>query len=302
MAQIQLDDVKQPGNEGTETPSGNDKYGEYEFEFKAVNSTLIIIVKSKKSKRLFMGRFSKQELTAMKLVQSIQEIINMIKMAKNAMEQNEKWQFRVAFSAADETVDEDQMSDTFNRGDALYLIVGINESWFQCNYLFKLDEQERDELDILRDIIKDQDERIDNLEDQLKEVTKPPQNPIAVFKCNTPAATVPWNVVHLASSLDGMVTTEDSHGTIVIGIPGRYKVSARFGLNNDWGSTLTHDLKLNGTTIAHARTYYSHSNTFDEVRNFNRGDKLTYVLNSTVSNDYWNANCNHFSLEYLGQQ
>jgi len=300
----QLDDLKQqPGNEeGTETPSGSDKYSEYEFQFKAVNSTLIIIVKSKISKRLFMGKFTKQELTAMKLTQSIQEIINMIEMSRDGVKQNVNCQFRIAFSAADETIDADQMSDTFNRGDALYLIVSINEIWLKCNYLFKLDEQERDELDIQADIIQDLRVKIDELEKQLTEVAKPKRNPTAVFKCNTPATTVPWNVVHIASPLEGMVTTEDSHGTIVIGIPGRYKVSARFGLNNDWGSTLTHEMKLNGATIAYARTYQTHSNTFDEIRNFNRGDKITYVLNSTVSNDYWNANCNHFSLEYLGDQ
>ncbi len=97
-----------------------------------------------------------------------------------------------------------------------------------------------------------------------------------------------------------MVTTEDNHGTIVIGVPGEYEISARFGLNNDCGSTLTHDLKLNGASIAQARTYHSHMNTFTEIRNLNQGDKLTYVLNSTVSNDYWHANYNHFMLEYLG--
>ena len=141
--QIIQEDIKEPGDnddEGTETASGNDKYSEYEFTFKALDS-LIIIVKSKKSKRLFMGKFSKQELISMKLTQSIKQIISMIEMARDGAKQKINSEFKIAFSSAEETANADQMSDTFNRGDALYLIVSIKEHWLNCDYLFKLQEQ-----------------------------------------------------------------------------------------------------------------------------------------------------------------
>eukprot|EP00483_Globobulimina_turgida_P003438 UN03444 len=99
-----------------------------------------------------------------------------------------------------------------------------------------------------------------------------------------------------------MATTEDNDTSITIGIPGYYKVSVRFGLNTSWGSCLNHELKLNGTRIAFAITHHSHSNNFDEILNLKRRDKLSYVVSSTVSNNYWDVNCNNFSLEYLGKR
>eukprot|EP00484_Ammonia_sp_Unknown_P022574 CAMPEP_0197022066 /NCGR_PEP_ID=MMETSP1384-20130603/2973_1 /TAXON_ID=29189 /ORGANISM="Ammonia sp." /LENGTH=296 /DNA_ID=CAMNT_0042450031 /DNA_START=88 /DNA_END=975 /DNA_ORIENTATION=+ len=286
----------QPGdaNEGKyddetgSTPVGNEKYGEYEFEFTGSGDSLFVAVKSKKSKRLFNGKFSKQELSAMKLTQSVPEIINIIKMARAGGcngGQSLKCEFKIAFSAEEGSASVEEMAESFSRGDAMYIVVSIREPFWNCDYVFKLEEQQRDEIDIQADIIEDLRAELAELKQKLQRGK--PRNPMAVLKCSTVANPVPWNVVHIASDLQGMVRTEDSNASLVIGVAGRYKISARFGLNNDWGSTLTHDLQLNGTTIAHARTYQSHCNTFDEVRALNEGDKLCYKLNSTVSNDYW---------------
>jgi hypothetical protein len=307
---LQNNEQIQPGNneetdaEGKyeeDTRSGNEKYSEYEFDFKG-SDALCMAVKGKQSKRLFNGRFSKQELSAMMLTQSVPEIINIIKMARSGdtSKQSLKCDFKIGFSPEEGTATVDQMEEVFSRGDAMYIVVSIREPFWNRDYVFKLEEQERDEIDIQADII--QDLRTELADLKLKLNRGRDQNPIAVFKCSTVANPVPWNVVHIASDLEQMVTRQDSNASIVVGIAGRYRISARFGLNNDWGSTLTHDLQLNGSTIAHARTYQSHCNTFDEVRVFNQGDKLSYKLNSTVNNDYWSATCNHFCVELLDPQ
>ena len=65
----------------------------------------------------------------------------MIGMARDGVEQNIKYEFKIAFSSGQETVNSDQISDTFCRGDALYFIVSIKESSLNCDYWFKLDGQ-----------------------------------------------------------------------------------------------------------------------------------------------------------------
>jgi hypothetical protein len=302
------DNCKEPEQQEVEgsnlRPGGGkaviEKLGEHEFEFRGSDS-LCICVKNRLSHRLFIGKFSKQTLLEMRLTQSVPEIISIIGMAINKSKKL-KCEFKIAFSSKNETISPEQMSEKFQRGDALYMIVMIREPFWKDTFLFKCDEQQRKEIDIQGDIIEDLRAEIKGAKTELQQLKKPKINPMVVLKCNTPGNPVPWNVTHIASNLQGMATTQDSHGTIVIGIAGRYKISARFGFNTDWDSTLTHDLQLNGTTIAHARTYYGHSNTFDEVRQLNAGDKLVYKLNSTVSNDYWSELCNHFCLEYLGAQ
>eukprot|EP01084_Bolivina_argentea_P001007 1855_1 len=277
--------------------STNVKYCDYQTTFKAMDDSLYIMIKNKKTKRSFSKIFSKSELIAMHFRQSVDKIVNLIRVARSAS--NKKWIFEIRFGSSDnDKVSKNNLNCDYNKGDAMFMIIAINEDWFSDEYMFKLPEQKRSETDILRDIIDDLREEISELKKRPK-----PQTGIVKYKSsgNTKTNPTTWDIEEIAPTLPEMVQREDNNKTIVIIMKGMYRVTLRRNhmetCNAAVSTTHSFSLNINGTTIAKCYgTIYGHCN-ISEIFNFNAGDKLT-AANDNCKHNYSKIN-NCFILEKL---
>eukprot|EP01083_Nonionella_stella_P162343 532872_1 len=139
------------------------------------------------------------------------------------------------------------MAKTYEKGDALFLIVSINQSWFAEQYQFKLLEQQREEADILRDIIQDMQDEIDQLKLVAHNATG-----IAVWKRSSKqSGDIQIDVEHLPSTLKGMVALSDDKKTVTIGIAGIYRICVELNyVSYAEGCTAdTFQIRLNGNGV-----------------------------------------------------
>eukprot|EP01083_Nonionella_stella_P162342 532871_1 len=139
------------------------------------------------------------------------------------------------------------MAKTYEKGDALFLIVSINQSWFAEQYQFKLLEQQREEADILRDIIQDMQDEMDQLKLLAQKTTG-----IAVWKRSSAVnGVIPLDIEYLSSTLKGMVALSDDKKTVTIGIAGIYRICVELNYvgysEGCAGDTFT--IKLNGNSV-----------------------------------------------------
>eukprot|EP01083_Nonionella_stella_P140144 429100_1 len=132
----------QPGVEGDDDEKKmSAQYGTYQCVFRKASDSLYLMMKDRKSKRSFANTFSKSTLIEMHLRQPIDKIINMLETAKSGSTSELKFELRFTKAENDKNVSMDQMAKTYEKGDALFLIVSVNQSWFAALYQFKLLEQ-----------------------------------------------------------------------------------------------------------------------------------------------------------------
>ena len=99
------------------------------------------MMKNRKSKRTFSNTFSRSTLTEMELKQSIDMIANMLETAKNSSQTGVKLELRFGDAENTKKVSMDQLSKSYEKGNALYAFVCIEQSWLSAEYQFKLFEQ-----------------------------------------------------------------------------------------------------------------------------------------------------------------
>eukprot|EP01083_Nonionella_stella_P132252 402023_1 len=238
----------QPGTEGDEDEKMmSSQYGTYQCVFRKASDSLYLMMKDRKSKRSFTNTFSKSTLIEMDLKQPIDKIINMLETAKSGSTSELKFELRFTKAENDKKVSMDQMAKTYEKGDALFVIVSVNQSWFAAQYQFKLLEQQREEADILRDIIQDMQDEMDQLKLLAQKTTG-----IAVWKRSSKLnGNIPLDVEHVPTTLKGMVSLSDDKKTVTIGIAGIYRICVE--LNYTQGNTGCAgdriDIKVNGNIV-----------------------------------------------------
>ncbi len=133
--------MAQPGNEGNDDEKTSSKYDDYQYVFRKSSDSLYIMMKNKKSKRAFSNTFSRSTLTEMDLKQSIEMIVNLLETAKSGSQTGVKLELRFGDAENIKKVSMDQLSKSYEKGNALYAFVTIEQSWFSAEYQFKLLEQ-----------------------------------------------------------------------------------------------------------------------------------------------------------------
>ena len=331
MAQpIQDDDGKEPGmdnDEGKETESSS-LYPLHKFKIMDLSESLYIEIQNKKTKRVYSNSFSKSTLEDMKLNGSITKIIHMIHCAKAG--KHDKFQFKFELLFGDPESDKmsiNKMSKSYSRGCCMFMIISIDEFFMSGVWPFKLLEKscvihlisiflsyfyflmlhniclyiiitEREETDILRDIIED-------LQDEIKELKKdielPRMNPMAVWQSTkATGANVRWDIESMAPTLKGLAKRENNNEDIIIGIHGWYRISIRFGWNSSSGATYLFYLRLNrDKNVAIFRQYYDIGFTMVHVIKLKKGDKLDFYGSSYTN---WSPQYNSFMLELLKKE
>eukprot|EP01083_Nonionella_stella_P297019 1008896_1 len=240
-------EMLQPGdekeNEGCCIDAKASKFGNYRCVFRRADESLYMMMKNSKTKRAFGNTFSKSQLMEMELKQSINKIVNLLEEAQSGSKS--ELTFKMAFGNAENNkkVTFKQLSKSYAKGDALYIFVAIENSYFGAEYIFKLFEKKQNETDLLRDIIADMQEEIDELKTKKTGVT-------SWYTNITGAAEIPMVGAHLEPTLEGMVKLSDDKKSIVIGMEGVYKVSAELNFTSNTGAGHTLSIKLNGNIIA----------------------------------------------------
>eukprot|EP00483_Globobulimina_turgida_P005320 UN05330 len=158
--------MAEPGGdekEGKYMDEDSSVFGEYRCVFRGTADSLYIMMKNVKTKRTFNNTFSKTTLNEMDLKQSIDKVVNLLNEAKTC--KKSELSFKIAFGDADndKKVPFGKLSQNWSSGNALFVFVAIDNSYFAAEYVFKLLEQKRSETDILHDIIVDMQHGIDQL-------------------------------------------------------------------------------------------------------------------------------------------
>ena len=154
---------------GIDTMDGvKSNFGDWRCVFAPASDSLYMMMKNSKSKRAFINTFSKSTLLEMELKQSVEKIVNLLLEAKSG--KKEELTFKVAYGDKENSnkVSYDTLSKDYVKGYALYVFVIIDSSYFNAEYTFKLLEQERNELDILRDMVEDMQEQMEEMKSNSK--------------------------------------------------------------------------------------------------------------------------------------
>ena len=117
------------------------EYDSYQCIFRKATDSLYIMMKDRKTKRSFTNTFSKSTLLDMELKQSVDKVINLLETAKSGSNADLKFEIRYGDAENIKKLSMDQLSESYEKGDALYAFVCIEQSWFSAEYQFKLFEQ-----------------------------------------------------------------------------------------------------------------------------------------------------------------
>eukprot|EP01084_Bolivina_argentea_P139903 246061_1 len=287
--------LMEPGTEGDDEKKTSSEYGVYQCVFRKAGDSLYLMMKDRKSKRTFSNTFSKSTLMDMDLKQSIDKIINMLETAKSGSQSQLKFQIRFGDAENTKKVSSNQLSKSYQKGYALYVFVSIDQSWFSAEYSFKLLEQKRNETDILRDIIADMQDEID----QLKLLTQS-QTGIAVWKISKNTnGNIPLDIEHVAPTLKGMVKLSDDKKKVIIGIPGVYRISVHLSYSSySEGCTADRfEIRLNGDIVEQRYAVRKGGfGTTDTVFKLKKNDEIVFYCNCMhVTSAKWNS----FSIQKL---
>jgi len=246
----------QPGDEKSSSNEGDvfldeesfSKYGNYRCVFRQASDSLYVLMKNTKTKRSFTNTFSKAALAEMDWKGDIEKMVNLLEEARGG--KNDDVVFKVAFGDAenDKPVSFSTLSKAYMKGCAMYVFVAMEYSYFSAQYLLKLPEQERSETDILRDIITDMQEEIDELK---KTAVAPNRTGIASWYTNlNGGGDIPMDGVHVESTLDGMVALSDDKKTITVGLAGVYRIVAQVNFTSHTGAGHEMEIKVNDTRVS----------------------------------------------------
>jgi len=294
MAQPGDDEKRNEGNDLQNTP-----FGDYKCVFRPADDALFIMMKNSKTKRAFTSTFSRSKLLEMDLKQPIDKIVNLLLDAKSG--KKSELTFKIGFGNADgETkgamksqqnkpqnvapaISFDQLSKSYLKGTALYIFVNIDNDYFSAEYVFKLLEQERDDMDILRDIIADMQEEIDVLKRDKK------RGIASWYTTHTGGGNIPMSAVRLASTLEGMVTLSQDTRTITVNIPGTYRLSLEVNFTSCTGAAHLIHIQVNGTAVG--QKYGSNNGGFGYLSravNLKKDDKIVFYANHIyATNQYY---------------
>mmetsp|Transcript_60039 Transcript_60039/g.54039 ORF Transcript_60039/g.54039 Transcript_60039/m.54039 type:complete len:300 (-) Transcript_60039:132-1031(-) len=286
----------QKGNEGNDT-----QFGDYRCVFRPTDDALFIMMKNSKTKRTFENTFSKSTLLEMDLKQPIDKVVNLLLDAKSG--KTEELSFKIGFGDAEgetkgsmnksqqcqpevsQQVSFDKLSKSYLKGSALYIFVNMDNNYFSAEYVFKLLEQERDDMDILRDIIADMQEEIDVLKRDKK------RGIASWYTTHTGGGNIPMSAVRLASTLEGMVTLSQDTRTITVNIPGTYRLSLEVNFTSCTGAGHLIQIQLNGTQVG--SKYGSNNGGFgylSRILNLKKDDKIVFYTNHIyATNQYYSC-------------
>eukprot|EP01083_Nonionella_stella_P164962 547634_1 len=286
----------QPGTEGDEDEKMmSSQYGTYQCVFRKASDSLYLMMKDRKSKRSFTNTFSKSTLIEMDLKQPIDKIINMLETAKSGSTSELKFELRFTKAENDKKVSMDQMAKTYEKGDVLFVIVSVNQSWFAAQYQFKLLEQQREEADILRDIIQDMQDEMDQLKLLAQKTTG-----IAVWKRSSKLnGNIPLDVEHVPTTLKRMVSLSDDKKTVTIGIAGIYRicVELNYVTYNEGCTSDNFNIALNGNVVYQRLTGRPNGFGFMEcVLPLKKNDKIVFYCGCMHTT---NEKLNSFTIQKL---
>jgi len=277
----------QKGNEGNDT-----QFGDYRCVFRPTDDALFIMMKNSKTKRTFENTFSKSTLLEMDLKQPIDKVVNLLLDAKSG--KTDELSFKIGFGDAEgetkgstdndksqqsqpqvsEPISFDKLSKSYLKGSALYIFVNMDNNYFSAEYVFKLLEQERDDMDILRDIMADMQQEIDDLK---KDKTT---GVASWWTQHVGAGPLPMTGVHLQPTLEGMLTLSPDKKTITIGMPGIYKLSMEINFTTGTGAAHYIYLQVNGTTIGQRiGSNYGGFGYMNRVLELKKDDKIVFTTN-----------------------
>ena len=112
----------------------------YKHIFRESGDSLYLMMKDKQSRRCFSNTFSKSALVDMNIHQPIEEILNLLQIAKSGQS---GFTFEVRYGDAEniKKVAIDKLSKSYETGMALYIFVSVKQSYFSAQYQFKLLQQ-----------------------------------------------------------------------------------------------------------------------------------------------------------------
>mmetsp|Transcript_22682 Transcript_22682/g.36414 ORF Transcript_22682/g.36414 Transcript_22682/m.36414 type:complete len:286 (+) Transcript_22682:60-917(+) len=285
--------MAQPGDEKQKEGDTPQHLNEYRCVFRESADSLYILLKNSKTKRAFTNTFTKSTLKEMDLKQPIKKIISLL---EESYRGKPELSFKVAFGDAENTKQQifANLYKDYAKGYALYIFVGIDNSYFSAQYAFKLLEQEQSELDILRDIITDMQDEIAGL----NALKKRGQTGVAAWYTeHTGGGNLPMLGALLEPTLDGMVTLSADKTTIIIGTNGLYRISMEVNFTAATGSSHYIHMQVNGSNIGSrmgsANGGFGH---ISRVVRLNTDDKVTFNTNHVyqTTKDY---NC--FTVEKI---
>eukprot|EP01084_Bolivina_argentea_P190233 326969_1 len=265
--------MAQPGDEkedeGKQIDIDATKFGKYRCVFRAINDSLFIMMKDTKTKRAFSNTFSKSTLLEMNLNQSMDKIMNLLNEARAGSKS--ELTFKIGFGSAENNkkVSFNQLSKSYVQGHALCIYVAIDNSYFAAEYIFKLLEQKRNEIDILRDVIEDMQQEIDEL--------KKNKPGIGSWYMLTALNKVQLEGAYFQPTIKDMANLSNDKKYIVVGNAGLYKVSTHLSWSTNGCDTSRYfEIKVNDNMVA--RTYGSKSGygTLEHVINLKKGDKISF--------------------------
>ena len=259
------------------------------------DDSLYFSVKDKETKRVFGQTFSKSMLQSMQLLQPIPQIIKMIESAQN--EDITQLSINIGYINTEKInkVAASNVKSTYTKGDCLCFIIKQDLAWNPNEFIFKLLEQKRDEVEILHDVIEDlkqttqtQNEKIEQLTEAVAALTtrldemeqKQDSTSMHFGKWATTLAAggnIKWNVVKQEPTLEGMILRmEENNQKLVFGIAGLYRITYRWTSREDNKSSYRGGyLYLNGSKIAQSVSYNSNANgEMTEMINIQVGDQI----------------------------
>lgn len=131
-------------------------------------------------------------------------------------------------------------------------------------------------MDILRDIIADQQEEID----QLKTVHKPGVASWYHQGGSGTAGNLTMTGVLIAPTIDGMVALSQNNQEIIVGIPGLYKVSMELNFTSCTGAAHYLYMRVNGNNVAQrVGSNYGGYGYIMRVLDLKKDDKITINTN-----------------------
>eukprot|EP00484_Ammonia_sp_Unknown_P028343 CAMPEP_0197029466 /NCGR_PEP_ID=MMETSP1384-20130603/8903_1 /TAXON_ID=29189 /ORGANISM="Ammonia sp." /LENGTH=282 /DNA_ID=CAMNT_0042458633 /DNA_START=12 /DNA_END=860 /DNA_ORIENTATION=+ len=265
--------MAQPGDEKQDEGQG-DQYENYRCVFRESGDSLYAMLKDTKSKRTFTNTFSKSTLIEMGLNQPLSKVINLLTEAKSGTKPG--LSFKVAFGDAknEKPVTLDKLSTSYEQGHALYVFVTMDYSFFYAEHQFKLLEQQRKEADILRDMIADMQDEID----ELKKAKR--TGIVSWYTTKTGGGNIPMSGAHLEPTLEGMVTLSQDLMTITIGMAGLYRVSMEPNFTSATGAGHYIQIQLNGSVVV--TKWGSNGGGFglvSRVLNLKKDDKIVFYAN-----------------------
>ncbi len=134
--------ILQPGTEGDDDDEKKvSEHGAYQCVFRQSSDSLYVMMKNRKTKRSFTNTFSKSTLVEMDLKQSIDKVINLLEAARSGSASELKFEIRFGDAENTKKVSAGQLSKTYEKGNALYIFVSMEHSYFSAEYQFKLLEQ-----------------------------------------------------------------------------------------------------------------------------------------------------------------